>query len=377
MQWKFSPIDLLIVQPTTFCNINCSYCYLPHRSSKQQMSDDTIELLFKDLFTSGLVQNDLTVVWHAGEPLVPGIAFYNRAFALINRLNSSGFRITHNIQTNGIMITPQWINLFRQHDVQLGLSIDGPQWLHDANRKMRNDTGTFKRVMEAVRLLRNYEFPFHVITVLTRNSLTAADELVDFYIEHGITDVGFNLEEREGQNARSSLEGVDISQIRQFFRTILARVKREPDKLRVRELLSARDVIIHRELSDFGNPEVTPLRIVSVGVNGELTTFSPELLGTTCPKYGNFVFGNVHETGLMSILDSSAMRRAYEDIQDGVEMCRTQCGYFQVCLGGQPANKLFELGTLASTETVHCRFSKQAIIDVVLEDLEQVLGIYG
>jgi uncharacterized protein len=199
--------------------------------------------------------------------------------------------------------------------------------------------------------------------------------LVDFYLEQGITDVGFNLEETEGQHASSSLEGVDISLVRHFFRTILARVKQAPAKLRVRELLSARDVIIHRELSRYGNPEVAPFRIVSVGVNGALSTFSPELLGTNCSKYGNFVFGNVHEGGLLSIANSPYMRNAYDDIQNGVEMCRMQCQYFQVCLGGQPANKLFERGTLAAAETVHCRVSKQAIIDVVLEDLEQGLGV--
>src|SRR4030095_13661181 len=127
-------------------------------------------------------------------------------------------------------------------------------------------------------------------------------------ILHGITDVGFNLEETEGQNASSSLDGVDISQVRQFFRTILTRVKHDPSKLRIRELISARDVIIHGALSNFGNPEVMPLRIVSVGANGALSTFSPELLGINCLRYGDFVFGHVHKSGLRSILDNPHMR---------------------------------------------------------------------
>ena len=37
------PLELLVLQPTPFCNINCSYCYLPDRQSTRRMTPDTLD----------------------------------------------------------------------------------------------------------------------------------------------------------------------------------------------------------------------------------------------------------------------------------------------------------------------------------------------
>ena len=58
------------IQPTAFCNINCTYCYLPDRSNKHVMAQSTVTRLFSELFASGWAASELTVIWHAGEPLV-------------------------------------------------------------------------------------------------------------------------------------------------------------------------------------------------------------------------------------------------------------------------------------------------------------------
>src|SRR5205085_2927661 len=69
-------IQLVVVQPTPFCNINCRYCYLPDRSNNAVLADETIANLFSQVFASGWLQHGLTVVWHAGEPMVLPIDFY-------------------------------------------------------------------------------------------------------------------------------------------------------------------------------------------------------------------------------------------------------------------------------------------------------------
>src|SRR5262249_32909075 len=127
--------------------------------------------------------------------------------------------------------------------------------------------------------------------------------------------------------------------------------------------------------SDYGNPMTEPLRFVSVGVNGELSTFSPELVGSSTHEFPSFVFGNVHENELADILNNPVFRRVNADIQSGVKSCRKSCDYFDIWRGGVPGNKLFENGSFATCETLFCRLSKQAVIDVVLERIEQDLGI--
>src|ERR1700686_3545694 len=92
-------IEMLVLQSTPFCNLDCSYCYLPDRGSKHQMSPATLERTFERVFASPFLSGHLPVLGHAGEPLVPGVAYYENAFAIIDRLKPPGFAISHSIQT--------------------------------------------------------------------------------------------------------------------------------------------------------------------------------------------------------------------------------------------------------------------------------------
>lgn len=69
------PITLVVVQPTSFCNLNCDYCYLPDRHLKNTLSLDLIEPIFQRVFSSRFLQNDFTICWHAGEPLAVPLVF--------------------------------------------------------------------------------------------------------------------------------------------------------------------------------------------------------------------------------------------------------------------------------------------------------------
>ena len=369
------PLELLVIQATPFCNVDCTYCYLPNRSSKAKMSEATLERLFAVLLPSPLVSDELTVLWHAGEPLVLKPDYYARALEIIAAANTRGVRVNHSLQTNATLIDQSWIEFFRTHNIKVGVSLDGPRHLHDRHRRTRAGGGTFDQTMRGIRLLPRNALPFHVITVLSRESLSAADELFEFYVENGIRRVAFNIEEIEGRNNHSSLADADSAQVRAFFAAMFERVEKDPAQLEVREFIGALDVILRPQSASYGNPQADPLRLISVGVNGELSTFSPELLGYAHERYGSFAFGNLHDEAPLSFLSSANYRTVEGDIRRGVERCRQSCEYFDLCLGGAPANKLFENGSFDTTETIYCRLSKKAVIDVVLANVEREFGI--
>lgn len=286
-------VNLLILQATSFCNIDCRYCYLADRSAKRRMSEDTLEAIISALVRDDLLGDEITVNWHAGEPLVLGVDFYRRAAARMRRLESAGTKVIHSVQTNGMLIDEAWCEFFRDCDIRVGVSIDGPQRLHDAHRVDRRGRGTFDRVMSGVAHLRAAGVPFSVISVLTNDSVDRPDELYDFYVESGIRVVGFNIEETEGVNQLSSIAG---SAFAARFETFLRRIQERADadnKVRVRELDQFRRRI--RERTEPRNDQTIPLAILTVTTEGAFSTFSPELIDVKCERLSDFILGNVRD----------------------------------------------------------------------------------
>lgn len=367
---------LLILQPTPFCNINCEYCYLPARDDRHRMPFDIVESAVRFVFDNALAAPDFTIVWHSGEPLVLPVDWYRQAFASATRGAPAGTNMPHSIQTNGMLVDDAWCGFFQDSAVRVGVSLDGPAWLHDSRRRTRSGQGTHTRVMRGIDTLRRNGVPFHVICVIGAQSLDAVDELLDFFIAEGIRDVGFNIEEIEGVNRHSTLQQNDIDErFRQFFGRLLDRAQAARPPLVVREREELLATLRHPSFGRLRrNSQNEPFGFISVSSRGRLHTFSPELAGLIDPRYGDMAVAQLPDADLATILAEPAFQRMWSDIEAGTAICRQSCAYFDLCLGGAPVNKLAELGTFACSETLHCRLSHQAIADSVLLQLETNLN---
>jgi uncharacterized protein len=369
-------LDLLVLQPTPFCNLDCTYCYLPERSATHRISEAVLRRTFEQVFASRYAQKAFTVVWHAGEPLVMPVEFYEGALRLIAELNRGGIEVSHSFQTNGTLITPAWCDFIKKHQVRIGVSVDGPAFLHDAHRKTRKGKGTHDRVMAGIRCLQEHGIEFHTISVLTREALDYPRELFEFFVENGIQRIGFNIEEIEGVNGSSTLDTSEAAEkVRSFMRTFLALVSSSSARLDVREFEGLRGFITAGRGFIGRGQENNPMQIINVDWAGNFSTFSPELLGLKSEVYGDFLLGNILRDDLTAIEKTPKFRRLKEDVDAGVRACRETCEYFGLCGGGSPSNKYFETGSFRSTETMHCKLSKMAVVDVLLENLEGSLGI--
>src|SRR5215813_809863 len=153
--------DLLVIQPTPFCNIDCSYCYLPHRTSKKRMTLELAEKVFGRLFEFPTISETVGVVWHAGEPMVLPVSYYEDMFSLVQRLAGSKIEVQHSFQTNGTLISDAWCDFIGKWRVNVGLSIDGPAEFHNLNRKYRNGAGSFEHAERGMRRLQERDIPFY------------------------------------------------------------------------------------------------------------------------------------------------------------------------------------------------------------------------
>src|SRR5262245_66696497 len=101
-------LRLLVLQPTPFCNIDCSYCYLSNRGSAERMSLATLDLACRRVFESAFLGRELEVAWHGGEPLTVPLAWYEEATALIAARRPASVRLTHAFQTKRLRGDDNW-----------------------------------------------------------------------------------------------------------------------------------------------------------------------------------------------------------------------------------------------------------------------------
>lgn len=320
---------------------------------------------------SELDTSAFTVVWHAGEPMVLPASYYREMAAVLEQELPDSL-LVHSFQTNATLFNTEWIEFLARDNVQLGVSIDGPQLLNDYGRLSRAGKSTYDNAVSGIKRLVDSGIPFYVITVLHRDSLHCPDELFDFYVSAGIRSVAFNIEEIEGINTTSSL-GVSLREQHRRFLHRFWRLCNEiaPGSLEVREFSSALNSIRHPENDvdmAFVDQQSLPWRIISVAVDGGVSTFSPELLGQG-PDPSRFIFGNVLTDSLSEIERKLGFLSMKAAIDEGVKLCRNSCEYFRYCGGGAPANKLAENGSFATTTTVFCQLTKQNVLDMVVEEL--------
>src|SRR5262249_19362469 len=108
------PLELLVVQPTPFCNLDCSYCYLPNRTDTRWMTTETLARAFHWIAESNLVREPFALLWHAGEPLVVPVEWYEQASELL-RQHSADWQVVQCFQTNATLIDAEWCHYFRRH----------------------------------------------------------------------------------------------------------------------------------------------------------------------------------------------------------------------------------------------------------------------
>ncbi len=368
--------SVVVVQPTPFCNIDCNYCYLPDRSDKSTMADATLRALFEKLFASGWAASHVTVIWHAGEPLVMPVAWYERAFTLIESLRPAHVGIHHSFQTNGTLLSKAWCDLFKRWHVGVGVSIDGPRRFNDAHRVGRDGRSTYDKVIKGLRLLRDEDVPFHVISVLTDESLDAPDEMLAFYREHGVTNVCFNVEESEGSHVSALFaSAAPAARFRAFLERFWREARRDGSVEFIREVDGMIPRVFRPEGGAMHNVQVEPFAMLNVDCRGNASTFSPELLGLRNATYGDFIVGNVNTDTFEAMRDSAALAAMARDIAAGVERCRSSCDYFSVCGGGAPVNKLTENGSFDSAATGFCELTQKVATDLVLDAFDRLQGL--
>jgi uncharacterized protein len=358
---------LLILQPTAYCNLDCSYCYLRRRDDKRLMPPDVVEAVRSRILAKLAGDACPSIVCHAGEPTTAPIAWYENAYERFAGVVPAGAGFA--MQTNGVAIDDKWVALLRRYRTNVSVSIDGPKRFHDARRRTRAGGPTWALGTRGLRRLQEAGFDPPVITVLHPGGLECADEYFDFYREHAITEVGFSIDEMEGGNRTSSFAGSTKTPIVAFLMKLMTRALETGYPLFVKEIERIARVLVYG--GETVNEQVEPWAAIIVAADGTVSTFSPELMESRAPAYRDFRFGNILADEIETMATGETFQKVAHEVAVGIESCRNTCGYFAVCGGGSPVNKFAELGSLRGTETQFCRMSTQSSADALVEFLRR------
>jgi uncharacterized protein len=347
----------VVMQPTTLCNLDCSYCYLPFRRLDRRMPVTVAEAVAGAV--NGWARSErFSVVWHGGEPLAAG----REHFAAL--LRPFGPDVEHHVQTNATLIDDAWCAFFAEHDMRVSVSVDGPA-ARNGDRVNRGGRPAYARIRRGIDTLRRHGLPFSALCVVGRPEPGLATELYQYFLDLGCDVLGINVEEREGVNTRDNRH--PAAAVTAFWAELVAAWRREP-RIHLREVewsLRYVGAVLDGTADDLLPRRLDP--IPTIAYDGSVVLLSPELAGFDNPRYGDFTSGNVLTTPLGTILAGALGTPWIREFLDGVEACRATCPYFGFCGGAHAANRYFEHGRFDGTVTDHCRNSKIRLLEGVLD----------
>ncbi|SFJ72227.1 uncharacterized protein SAMN05421753_1401, partial [Planctomicrobium piriforme] len=179
------PTFHIIAKPIgPICNLDCTYCYylekeaLYPRTRDWTLNGEPLRAFIEQYIAA----QDAPVVhftWQGGEPTLLGLDYFRNVVQL-QRQYSAGKQIENALQTNGMLLDDEWCEFLARERFLVGLSIDGPEHLHDAYRVGKSQQSSFHRVMAGLDRLRAHSVEFNTLTVVHRRNADCGAEVYNF-----------------------------------------------------------------------------------------------------------------------------------------------------------------------------------------------------
>jgi uncharacterized protein len=324
------------------CNLDCRYCY--YLQKKLLYSDTESFRMPDDVLTDYIAQQiactpDSTIqfFWHGGEPTILGLDYFQKIIDIQQKVKPEGVRIINNIQTNGILLTDDWCRFLAKEGFSVGLSIDGPQRLHDAYRLTKGEKPTHKQVMQAYRLLRQHKISVDLLCVIHDRNVREPLAVYRFFKEMKVQYISFiPLVERDnsgedaltGRTVPADAFGVFLCDVfeewvRQDMGRIIVQIFEEAARPAYRQ---------NHSLCIF-RPTCGDLPVIEH--NGDIFA---------CDHFvdRDHLLGNICQTSLISIIESPELAAFGRAKQDKLPRYCRECDVLALCNGGCPKDRIIK-----------------------------------
>jgi uncharacterized protein len=175
-QFKSKPVSfhLMVKGAGSKCNLECKYCYYLskenlYRDSHFHMQEETLEH-FTQQYIVAQDAPEVTFSWQGGEPTLLGVDFYKKAVEYQHKYKKPGMKIINTLQTNGLLLNKEWAEFLYHFEFLVGVSLDGPEKMHDAYRVDKGGNPTHNKVIKGINILKEYGVDFNILCCVHKSN---------------------------------------------------------------------------------------------------------------------------------------------------------------------------------------------------------------
>ncbi len=343
------------------CNLDCSYCFYLEKEdlwegkSNFRMDEDQLERYIKQ-YIEGQPANtpEIVFAFQGGEPTLMGVKFFEKVMELEKKYARPGVPVTNALQTNATLLDDEWGKFLKDNNFLVGVSVDGPEKIHDLHRYDKQGGGSFKDVMRGIEVLQKHEVDFNTLTVVQADNGNFPAEIYDFLRSIGSTFFQFI----------PIVEHDQVLEAKKIQRPILPIIQPDGKKIGVRSvqpkqwgdfLNTVFDRWIERE--DVGRIFVQHFDLMLGMVYGYPSSLCvhSETCGNAmdlehdgglyaCDHYVSpeYYLGNIKDKTIAEMTESDQQRKFGNDKRDTLpEYCK-KCDYLKYCWGACPKDRILK-----------------------------------
>ena len=337
--------NIMIKPVGSLCNLKCHYCYYLDKAEiyggrEPRMSEQMLEHFVKEYIAA----NDVPEVffnWHGGEPLLAGLDFYRKAMAF-QRKYAAGKKIRNTLQTNATLITREWAEFFRANGFLIGVSLDGPQKVHDAYRGGKAGASVFDRVLRGITELYRAGVQYNVMATVNKQSEGRAMEVYQFLKSAGTRFIQFMPVVEHVKNglivspdtpgARLAPWSVSAAGFGRFLCDIFDHwVRNDVGKVFVNQFDAA--------LACWCGVQPGLCAMAETCGGNSIIEHNGDLYPCDHFVYTDYKIGNVLETDLRTLMNSSRQVKFGIDKRSGLPQKCFRCPWFFACHGECPKHR--------------------------------------
>jgi len=327
--------DFILKPVGELCNFACTYCYYsPNErthSKREMWSHEFAQkvLLSIATFEKQRGNTKASVTWHGGEALFLGLDWYQRIIAYQATLP---VHFANTFQTNGSLLTRDWVKFLKENNMTVGISIDGPEKVHNIHRKQRNGKGTFQETFNAIRLCQDHDVNFGALCVITNENAIYVDEILNFFVDNRIFDFdflpSFALQGVIGEQATKI--NINSATLTQFMKKVFDWYLRKNDPhIHIRAIAS----LVERIIGGTGGVCTIGGDVcgsyLTIEADGDIV-FCDDYHANIFPNFGNVLYQTIGE-----VVNGKHFQSISDNALERLQNCKN-CSVFDICGGGCP-----------------------------------------